>query len=130
MPIDTWRSDLPDPGIKPTSPAFQEDSLPTEPSGKLIIGERISSNSVILALGLLLTRHPESKKKLNSQAVSFGPSNSLAPEGQTSGPSLPAGIIEGLSVHHQQTCEVSDKTVWLTLLDQSTLARMMGDRTV
>ena len=27
--------DLPDPGIKPRSPAFQADSLPTEPPGKL-----------------------------------------------------------------------------------------------
>ena len=27
--------DLPDPGIKPGSPALQEDSLPTEPPGKL-----------------------------------------------------------------------------------------------
>ena len=26
--------DLPDPGIKPGSPALQEDSLPTEPPGK------------------------------------------------------------------------------------------------
>ena len=26
--------DLPDPGIKPRSPAFQADSLPSEPSGK------------------------------------------------------------------------------------------------
>ena len=26
--------DLPDPGIKPTSPALQANSLPTEPSGK------------------------------------------------------------------------------------------------
>ena len=26
--------DLPDPGIKPTSPALQADSLPTEPPGK------------------------------------------------------------------------------------------------
>ena len=26
--------DLPDPGIKPTSPALQANSLPTEPTGK------------------------------------------------------------------------------------------------
>ena len=26
--------DLPDPGVKPVSPALQADSLPTEPSGK------------------------------------------------------------------------------------------------
>ena len=26
--------DLPDPGIKPTSPALQADSLPSEPPGK------------------------------------------------------------------------------------------------
>ena len=26
--------DIPDPGIKPGSPALQEDSLPTEPPGK------------------------------------------------------------------------------------------------
>ena len=29
--------DLPNPGIKPRSPAFQADSLPTEPQGKPII---------------------------------------------------------------------------------------------
>ena len=29
--------DPPDPGIKPTSPALQEDSLPPEPSGKLTL---------------------------------------------------------------------------------------------
>ena len=28
--------DLPNPGIKPTSPAFQADSLPTEPPGKIL----------------------------------------------------------------------------------------------
>ena len=30
--------DLPDPGIKPRSPAFQADSLPTEPAGKMLEG--------------------------------------------------------------------------------------------
>ena len=30
--------DLPDPGIKPVSPALQEDSLLLEPSGKSICG--------------------------------------------------------------------------------------------
>ena len=29
--------DLPDPGIKPESPALQEDSLPSETPGKLVI---------------------------------------------------------------------------------------------
>jgi len=29
-----FRGDLPNPGIKPRSPAFQEDSLPAEPPGK------------------------------------------------------------------------------------------------
>ena len=28
--------DLPDPGIKPGSPALQENSLPSEPPGKLL----------------------------------------------------------------------------------------------
>ena len=28
--------DLPDPGIKPTSPALQADSLPSKPPGKLL----------------------------------------------------------------------------------------------
>ena len=32
--------DLPDPGIEPGSPAFQADSLPTEPPGKPIILKR------------------------------------------------------------------------------------------
>ena len=31
--------DLPDPGIKPQSPALQADSLPSEPPGKLIFSE-------------------------------------------------------------------------------------------
>ena len=30
------RGNLPDPGIKPRSPALQEDSLPSEPPGKLM----------------------------------------------------------------------------------------------
>ena len=32
--------DLPDPGIKPGSPALQADSLPSEPPGKPIIQDR------------------------------------------------------------------------------------------
>ena len=34
--------DLPDPGIKPRSPALQADSLPSEPPGKLWIEQRIT----------------------------------------------------------------------------------------
>ena len=33
--------DLPDPGIKPRSPALQTDSLPSEPPGKLHTGHVI-----------------------------------------------------------------------------------------
>ena len=33
--------DLPDPGIKPGSPALQADSVPTEPPGKLHFDVRI-----------------------------------------------------------------------------------------
>ena len=32
--------DLPNPGIKPRSPAWQADSLPSEPLGKLTVGPR------------------------------------------------------------------------------------------
>ena len=39
--------DLPDPGIKPMSPALQVDSLPTEPPGKF-------SSHLILFLSFLL----------------------------------------------------------------------------
>ena len=40
--------DLPDPGIKPGSPALQADALPSEPSGKpLITKEVINSCSVV-----------------------------------------------------------------------------------
>ena len=35
--------DLPNPGIKPTSPALQADSLPAEPQGKQKIWKPISS---------------------------------------------------------------------------------------
>ena len=31
--------DLPDPGIEPTSPALQADSLPSEPPGKLLMSK-------------------------------------------------------------------------------------------
>ena len=31
--------DLPDPGLEPTSPALQADSLPTEPSGTVGLGD-------------------------------------------------------------------------------------------
>ena len=36
--------DLPDPGIKPESPALQGDSLLSEPPGKPILGKRWSTN--------------------------------------------------------------------------------------
>ena len=36
---------LPDPGIKPRSPALQADALPSEPPGKLIIGQGDQLNS-------------------------------------------------------------------------------------
>ena len=47
--------DLPDPGIKPTSPALQADSLPSEPSGKPWRGiggieESINVNNLILLM--------------------------------------------------------------------------------
>ena len=35
--------DLPDPGIEPGSPAFQEDSLPTELRGKPLINTVVSN---------------------------------------------------------------------------------------
>ena len=37
--------DLPDPGIKPRSPALQADSLPAEPQGKPRMKEREGENS-------------------------------------------------------------------------------------
>ena len=39
-----WNSpgDLPNPGIKPTSPALQADSLPAEPQGKFILWQEIT----------------------------------------------------------------------------------------
>ena len=36
--------DLPDPGIKPRSPALQADSLPSEPPGKPVLQQRTSTN--------------------------------------------------------------------------------------
>ena len=36
---------LPDPGIEPGSPALQADALPSEPPGKLIIGQGDQLNS-------------------------------------------------------------------------------------
>ena len=47
--------DLPDPGIKPKSPALQVDSLPSEPSGKPWWGiggikEPINVNNMILLM--------------------------------------------------------------------------------
>ena len=48
--------DLPDPEIKPGSPAFQADSLPTELRGKITViwGHRNMCNSIIIKLLLLL----------------------------------------------------------------------------
>ena len=37
--------DLPDPGIKPGSPALQVDTLPTELTGKLVLLEKTASDS-------------------------------------------------------------------------------------
>ena len=40
--------DLPDPGIKPKSPALQAEALPSEPSGKSLNGGRDSSNRSLM----------------------------------------------------------------------------------
>ena len=54
--------DLPDPEIKPGSPALQADSLPSEPPGKPIMSEcsHINSISTIQLLALpALVQHPQ-----------------------------------------------------------------------
>ena len=38
--------DLPDPGIEPGSPALQTDALPSEPSGKSILGYSFVYNCI------------------------------------------------------------------------------------
>ena len=42
--------DLPDPGIELGSPALQTDSLPTEPSGKPLVGEEVCKWSLYLVV--------------------------------------------------------------------------------
>ena len=47
--------DLPDPGIKPGSPALQEESLPSEPPGNVQVNEEIHDlNQVSLLVGFVL----------------------------------------------------------------------------
>ena len=40
--------DLPNPGVKPRSPALQADALPSEPPGKLILSNRMKCPAVLL----------------------------------------------------------------------------------
>ena len=49
--------DLPDPGIKPRSPALQVDSLPSEPPGKPILISQFLS-ATLLSLNASLQKHP------------------------------------------------------------------------
>ena len=46
LPCPTPR-DLPDPGIKPRSPALQVDSLPSEPPGKCLGGDDTSVTTIL-----------------------------------------------------------------------------------
>ena len=46
--------DLPDPGIKPTFPALQEDSLPSEPLGKSSASKAQHESSSLRGLSILL----------------------------------------------------------------------------
>ena len=43
--------DLPDPGMEPGSPAFQADSLPSEPPGKPTVGPCWFSSLYIVVVG-------------------------------------------------------------------------------
>ena len=50
--------DIPDPGIKPRSPALQTDALPSEPPGKpgaLQFGKALRSQSIALSFKALIS---------------------------------------------------------------------------
>ena len=49
--------DLPDPGIKPRSPALQADSLPSEPPGKLATRKRLAKGKEGNISGALILLH-------------------------------------------------------------------------
>ena len=49
--------DLPDPGIKPRSPALQADSLPSEPPGKLATRQRLAKGKEGNLSGSLILLH-------------------------------------------------------------------------
>ena len=63
--------DLPNPGIKPRSPALQADSFPSEPPGK---PKNIGVGSLTLFQGIFLTQKTQPWIKINK----CGPINILA----------------------------------------------------
>ena len=57
--------DLPDPGIKPASPILQEDSLPTEPSGKSGTQKTTTTTTSDKIIGTMTTN--EQKERCQKQ---------------------------------------------------------------